>query len=73
MTHVKPVQLQLNNSGAWKTIVRFDASDEKKSDMAMGSAAALQAVDGSARFRITTRDSLPTTLMFLESGEWKSS
>lgn len=69
--HKKPVQLQLNNSGAWKTIVKFDAAEEDDSDSVMDAAQTLQIVDESARFRIATRDAQPLVLMYLDKGEWR--
>jgi hypothetical protein len=69
--HRKPVQLQLNNSGAWKTIVKFDADTETIVGKVMEAAIALQAVDPSAKFRISTRHSLPLVLMHLDKGDWR--
>lgn len=36
-----PCRLELNNSGAWKVIVRFDAADEETSGEIMDAAAKL--------------------------------
>ena len=69
-THQKPVQLQLNNSGSWKTIVRFDAADDAVSDQVVQAAVQLQTVDSSAIFRIATCDALPQVLTRLEKLEW---
>jgi hypothetical protein len=69
--HKKPVQLQLNNSGAWKTIVKFDAADDANSDKVMAAGIFLSGLDHTARFRVATRDPLPHVLMYMEKGEWR--
>ena len=68
----KPVQLQVNNSGAWKTVCRFDADDLEACDTVIEAAQNLQAVDAGLKFRIVTRDSLASVLMYFEKGEWRS-
>ena len=70
--HQKPVQLQLNNSGAWKTIVKFDAADDAASDQVMAAGISLSGLDHTARFRVATRDPLPHALMYMEMGEWRT-
>ena len=67
----KPCQLQLNNTGAWKTIVKFDANHEGTVGKVMVAAIALQEVNPRANFRIVTCHSLPLVLMHLESGDWR--
>lgn len=69
--HRKPVQLQLNNSGAWKTIVKFDAAEDDISDKVVAAAIFLSGIDQTTRFRITTRDTLPEVLMYMDKGEWR--
>lgn len=70
---LKPVQLQVNNSGAWKTVCRFDADDQESGVKVMDAAYSLQQVDASLKFRIATGDGLANSLMHLEKGEWKPS
>lgn len=67
----KPVQLQLNNSGAWKTIVKFDAAEDDISDKVVAAAIFLSGIDETARFRIATRDALPEVLIYMDKGEWR--
>ncbi len=69
--HAKPVQLQVNNSGAWKTIAQFDAADVAATELAQSSARWLRIIDKGLKFRIATRDSLPVVLMRLDDDlEW---
>jgi hypothetical protein len=68
----KPCQLQLNNSGAWKTVVHFDAADDTRSDNILQVAIYLSGVDHSARFRIATCDPLPQVLVYVDKGEWRN-
>lgn len=56
------VQLQINNSGAWKTIARFDAGDPGALYYARQGAVRISVVDRSARWRIATQDALPIVL-----------
>lgn len=68
----KPCNLQLNNSGAWKTVVTFD-SDDKKSVQAVETAAELLAtVDEGLRMRIATAGAHAEPLMYLEHGLWRN-
>lgn len=70
--HAKPVQLQLNNSGAWKTIASFDAADAIATGYIHEAAKMLLMVDPGGKFRIATRDSLPLVLMRLgDDLEWR--
>jgi hypothetical protein len=69
-TKQRPVHLQLNNSGAWKNLVSFDADMQADADKAMEAAELLQQVNAKTRFRIVTQGSLPAVLMTLESGKW---
>lgn len=72
MSEAKPVQLQVNNTGAWKNVCSFDADDHVGGVKVMQAADLLQQVDPSLKFRIATRDSLNEALMHLVKGEWKS-
>lgn len=64
----KPVRLELNNSGAWKLIARFDAANEEQAGRIMVAsdkfAFALNA-PGMTRcaMRIATDEPLPIVLM----------
>lgn len=69
--HHKPVQLQLNNSGAWKTIVKFDAADDMASDQVMEAAKQLRSIDSAIKFRIATAEALPAVLMYLDGPDWR--
>jgi hypothetical protein len=40
-TMIKPVRLELNNSGAWKLLGHFDAADDMQTDEVMNAAEAL--------------------------------
>jgi hypothetical protein len=67
----KPCQLQVNNSGAWKTVVRFDAASPDEVEGVEHGAEMLHNVNQDSRFRIATDDGLQTALMYLEKGEWR--
>lgn len=62
-TNLKPVNLQVNNSGAWKSIVHFDASNDMECQEVMSAAGTLGCIDGKCTFRIVTNDGLQTVLM----------
>ena len=64
--HAKPVQLQVNNTGAWKTIVPFDAADALATGYAQEAATMLKRIDARNQFRIATREGLPVVLMRLD-------
>ena len=59
----RPVQLQVNTNGAWKTVARFDACDQPKVDAATQAATALHEVDKHVGWRIATVDRHPVVLM----------
>lgn len=67
----KPARLELNNSGAWKLIARFDVDQADATDEIMNAAEALaKAVNDPAcgrrslvTLRISTDDALPQVLM----------
>lgn len=58
----RPVQMQINNSGAWKTIATFDAGDEEAAGKAHAAGQLLGELNPTATLRITTRDALPCVL-----------
>lgn len=45
MSTPRPVKLQLNNSGAWKSVIGFDAGDDAASAVAMDCAEQLGRLD----------------------------
>lgn len=62
----RPVVLQVNTSGAWKTIVQFDAGDDTGVESVQGAAEALHSVDPATAWRIATTDRLPQVLRYLD-------
>ncbi len=68
--HLKPVQLQVNNSGAWKTVLRFDAADECAGDQVQRGCLTLAQAVPDLRMRIATVEALPLVLTYLNGGEW---
>jgi hypothetical protein len=60
----RPVRLELNNSGAWKTLARFDAGDEAAADKAQRAGQLLGELSGGrTTLRICTDDALPCVLL----------
>lgn len=67
----KPARLELNNSGAWKLMGKFDAAEEDATDAIMNAAEALaQALNdpackrpGLVSLRISTDEQHPLVLM----------
>ena len=59
----KPVKMELNNSGSWKTVARFDAADEHQADPAMQAAELLHQVNPGYSWRIATDEPLPLVPM----------
>jgi len=68
----KPVKLQINNSGAWKDVVFFDADDDDRSLQIMMAAARLYGVvnEGLEKpqlaMRIVTAEAVPVPLIRCE-------
>lgn len=67
---MKPVRLELNNSGSWKTLGRFDAADNDHASLVMDAAETLiktlhnsEDAKRCPTLRITIDDSLATVLM----------
>lgn len=67
----KPCILQVNNSGAWKTVLHFDAANARDVEAVENGAEMLHNVNQASRFRIATDDGLQTALMYLEKGQWR--
>lgn len=60
----RPVRLELNNSGAWKVITRFDADDDHATNVIQESTYALAKIDTKARWRVCTDAPHPVVLMY---------
>lgn len=58
----RPVQLQANLNGAWKTVLRFDAGDECAYAKVEQGARMLHKAAPGVGFRISTTDSVPLVL-----------
>lgn len=70
----RPLQLQVNLNGAWKTVLHFDAGDDQASSLVQRGALTLHAAALNTHWRISTRDSYPIVLCYLNTdtdGEWK--
>ena len=71
MIAAKPCRLELNNSGAWKLLARFDAANEEDADALMAAAQALaEAINDTSSgrtpgtsLRVSTDEACPLTLM----------
>lgn len=70
ITHKKPVRLELNNSGSWKLLGRFDAADEDQTALVLDAAEELVKTlnnGGQAKhcptLRVSIDDSLCQTLL----------
>lgn len=62
-TLTKPVKLELNNAGSWKTILRFEADDQHAADNALAAAEMLGKVNPRMTWRIASDDGLNDVLM----------
>lgn len=58
----RPVQLQVNLAGAWKTVLHFDAGDAVAAERVQQGALMLHEAIPNASFRIATRDGHQTVL-----------
>jgi hypothetical protein len=59
----RPVKLQVNTSGAWKDVVRFDAGNDVAASSVMEAAKTLGEInDGRITFRIASDEPLPFVL-----------
>lgn len=68
-------QLQVNNSGAWKTVVRFDPRDRVQMACARDGAAILYRIDPAFKWRIATGDGTQQVLERLDrntGGTWQN-
>lgn len=72
-TKARPVVLQLNNAGSWKTLARFDAGDERQAEKAQTAGQLLGELGGHrVSLRIATDGLLPVVLLrwTLSRGWW---
>ena len=63
----RPVQLQLNNSGAWKTVARYDAGNDYHHEIALDAVGSLVSINPNFNWRIVTDDPHPVRLMAWDS------
>lgn len=67
----RPVQLQVNLAGAWKTILNFDAGNATAFEQVQQGAQMLhEAAPSTTSFRIATRDRQPVVLSYLGQGTY---
>jgi hypothetical protein len=65
----EPTQLQVNNSGAWKTVVHFDAADQRQVKAVETAAELLSMVAPKTTFRLMGNGHL-AALMWIKNGVW---
>lgn len=70
MAFTKPCRLELNNSGSWKVLGRFDAADDEQSALVMDAAETLvqtlhnsESPKGCPTMRVSMDDPLQQVLM----------
>ena len=61
----RPVQLQANLAGAWKTVLYFDAGDDAAAEKVQQGVVMLNEAAPDTAWRITTPGSLPEVLRHL--------
>lgn len=61
----RPVQLQANLAGAWKTVLYFDAGDDTVAEKVQSGVVMLHEASPDVSYRITTRGSQPEVLRYL--------
>lgn len=66
----RPVQLQVNTNGAWKTVARFDACDEARVQAVQRAARELHEADPGTDWRIATAERHPVVLMGMSRGTY---
>lgn len=62
-TKPQPAKLQVNNSGAWKDIARFDAADLLNASRIADAAETLGRVDQQLKFRIVADATYPKVML----------
>ncbi|KLN57647.1 hypothetical protein [Variovorax paradoxus] len=70
---LRPVKLQINNSGAWKDIAHFDAGNDVACMHVLDAAKTLGEIDAQrVQYRVVTEDALPEVLMTWSKDDgWK--
>jgi hypothetical protein len=68
----KPAQLQVNNSGAWKTVVHFDADNQHQAKAVETAAELLSMVAPKTTFRLIGDGHL-APLTWIKAGAWSMS
>ena len=64
VARLRPIKLQLNNSGAWKDVTHFDASDDAVGQQVLDAADTLGRINAHrVTYRLVTEDALPAVLM----------
>lgn len=67
----RPVQLQANTNGAWKTVLRFDADNAAAAERVRQGAQMLhEACSGRSAFRVATCDRPPLVLSHMGSSTY---
>lgn len=61
----RPVQLQANVAGAWKTVLYFDAADAVAAEQVQRGVQVLHEASPATSWRIATKGSLPVVLRHL--------
>lgn len=61
----RPVQLQANNSGAWKTVLQFDAGNDVAATKVQQAVAMLHEAAPGTSWQIATMDRPPSVLRYL--------
>lgn len=69
----KPCVLQVNNSGAWKNVLRFDAANTDQVSKVEQGAELLHEACPRITFRMATDDGTQTVLFRLSEGQWSKS
>lgn len=59
----RPVKLELNNSGSWKTLARFDAYCDESADKARAIGQLLGELAPRSKLQISTDEALPVVLI----------
>ena len=62
VAQTRPVQLQVNTAGAWKTVVRFDAGNDLVATQIQQAAQVMHEADQSTYWRIATNERSPDVL-----------
>lgn len=71
----RPVQLQVNTNGAWKTVLPFDAGNAAAAELVEQGTQMLFEASGKVSFRVATCDRHPAVLRQLSAstyGLWMS-